>query len=489
MRVAGAILYGLMRRVRSSRELEEATRERLDFRWFLEGRTVDHSTFADFRVKFSRELKGLFRQIARRVCEQHEGAVLELVIDGTRLRANSSRYGARTAEGLERLIGACVEELNRKLQCLEQTDREPTEPPEELERLRGEVTRLRAQLAQYQGALEKAHIRDEAKRLNGGSRKKRAAQIPVTDPDSTILPNKEGGFAPNYTPTVAVDAATGAILSADVVDAADEIAFVLPALAEAESVSGITLTRVLADGNFASGETLDQLEAREVEAYMPTETDFSNSNPANRPDPTQPVAQEQRASLPRRGKQLARSAFIYDAQADEYRCPMGKPLTRVWEGKNPRTAIVCAQYRCPGKAGCPLGAQCVKGDSSARVVSRDVYQSLREKVGRRMATEEGRRIYRSRAPVVEGAFARIKNGMQIRRFLLRGAGKVRAEWHWICTAYNLKGLVGSKTPAQIPPKMAKGLQQILKNSLNAALRGIRWLFMSKDVNRPVWTTT
>jgi len=77
MRLAGTILYGLMRGARTSRELEDATRERLDFRWFLEGRTVDHSTFADFRVRFGAELKGLFRQIARQVCEREERSVLE----------------------------------------------------------------------------------------------------------------------------------------------------------------------------------------------------------------------------------------------------------------------------------------------------------------------------------------------------------------------------------------------------------------------------
>ena len=48
--LAGCILYGLMVRVRSSRQLEDATRERLDFQWFLGRRTIDHATFANFRT-------------------------------------------------------------------------------------------------------------------------------------------------------------------------------------------------------------------------------------------------------------------------------------------------------------------------------------------------------------------------------------------------------------------------------------------------------
>lgn len=40
---AAAILYGLYRRVRSSRQLEEATHYRLDFIWLLHGRRIEHT--------------------------------------------------------------------------------------------------------------------------------------------------------------------------------------------------------------------------------------------------------------------------------------------------------------------------------------------------------------------------------------------------------------------------------------------------------------
>ena len=49
--LAGGILYGLLTRIRSSRALEEAWRVRLDFRWLVEGRTIDHTTISDFRKK------------------------------------------------------------------------------------------------------------------------------------------------------------------------------------------------------------------------------------------------------------------------------------------------------------------------------------------------------------------------------------------------------------------------------------------------------
>jgi transposase len=56
--VAGAILYGLMVGIRSSRKVEDATRNRVDFIWLLEGLTIDHATVASFRTRFPDELKG-----------------------------------------------------------------------------------------------------------------------------------------------------------------------------------------------------------------------------------------------------------------------------------------------------------------------------------------------------------------------------------------------------------------------------------------------
>ncbi|MBN2382121.1 transposase [bacterium] len=49
--LAGAILYGLSRKINSSRQLEDACCNRLDFMWLVDGHTIDHSTFAAFRVR------------------------------------------------------------------------------------------------------------------------------------------------------------------------------------------------------------------------------------------------------------------------------------------------------------------------------------------------------------------------------------------------------------------------------------------------------
>ena len=44
----------------------------------------------------------------------------------------------------------------------------------------------------------------------------------MTDPDSKVMSNKEGGFAPNYTPVAATDGHRGFIVDTDVLAEVNE---------------------------------------------------------------------------------------------------------------------------------------------------------------------------------------------------------------------------------------------------------------------------
>jgi transposase len=72
--------------------------------------------------------------------------------------------------------------------------------------------------------------------------------------------------------------------------------------------------------------------------------------------------------------------------------------------------------------------------------------TVRAWMARRLATEEGRKIYARRKVIVEPAFGQIKN-RGFRQFLLRGLAKVRGEWALITTAHNLLKLHGTPRPA------------------------------------------
>lgn len=58
-----------------------------------------------------------------------------------------------------------------------------------------------------------------------------------------------------------------------------------------------------------------------------------------------------------------------------------------------------------------------------------------------MASEEARELYNERPRIAETTFGILKSVMGIRQFLLRGLPKVRTEWLWAATAFNLAKLV------------------------------------------------
>ena len=68
-----------------------------------------------------------------------------------------------------------------------------------------------------------------------------------------------------------------------------------------------------------------------------------------------------------------------------------------------------------------------------------------EKMRRKVRSEEGRDHYRHRKFVVEPVFGQIKQGRGLRQFLLRGFGKVQAEWKLMSLTHNLRKLHLART--------------------------------------------
>jgi hypothetical protein len=294
---------------------------------------------------------------------------------------------------------------------------------------------------------QRAKEGDKQKAEEPRKKKKRPAKVPVADAESAILPNKEGGYAPNHTPTAAVDGQCGLIVDADVITDTSEPQVVIPTVERIEESFGTVPEQMLADTAFGTGSNLDGLERRGVEPFMPVEsTKVEENNPARRTDPTQPVPEADWPKLPRRPQthKLDRSAFIYDSQNDCYFCPMGQKLE--WEQTKTKDRLsgedsIYEVYRCKTCAGCPLARDCLAGSAQSRMVSRDQYEDSREAAAARLGTDEGRQLYARRAWMAETPYAVIKQVMGLRQFLHRGRDKVRMEWRWACTAYNLQKLV------------------------------------------------
>jgi transposase len=443
--MAAVILYGLMRRIRSSRQLEYACGNYIDFIWLAEGRRIDHSTFCDFRTKFKEPLKQLFKQIGHVAMRMGFIRLLEVAFDGTRVKANASRFHTWTAEKVEAVLQELetrVAEMLKQAETADVSDAtllddHPSQAvPPELADAKKQQEKLRQVLDELREA-------DAARKKDGI---KTPAQMPKADTDSTVMPNKEGGYAPNYTPVVATDGTANFIVDCDVIPGPNEQNELLPSADRIEENFGQKIDNLSADKAFGTGANLAGMEARNVNFHTPVESPSpQEGNPAKREDPRQPVPEADWPKLPRNDKKkFAKCCFVYDPATDVYFCPMGKEMpyreTKKAEGSQGQKS-----YRIYGSkdcANCPLNKECLDPKAKrGRTISRDAYEPQRERMHAKMQTEAERNIYNRRMHIGETPFAIIKNILEVRRFLLRGLEKVRTEWCWVCTAYDLKKLM------------------------------------------------
>ena len=91
--------------------------------------------------------------------------------------------------------------------------------------------------------------------------------MPTTDPDSRVMPNKEGGYAPNYTPIATTDGERGFIVDCDVLGEVNEGPAALPSVDRIAETFGQRPERFLTDAGNNSGQIMAGMEERGVEFY------------------------------------------------------------------------------------------------------------------------------------------------------------------------------------------------------------------------------
>ena len=451
--LASLWLYGLSRKIKASRPLEYACSHNIDFIWLAEGRRPDHSTLAAFFTKFGTQLKDLFKQVVRLAVRMGLARLGEVAFDGTRVKACNGRYNTLTGKTLaERLalVDREIDELMQQAQAA-QAGSDDAGSPGTSTQLPSELATLEERRAKLQAALERANELDEERRKDGLTT---PAQVPMNDLESRVMPNKEGGFAPNFTPTALTDGHCGIILETNVLDTVNEHRETLPSIDAATETYGEKLETFLADTTMSTGPILAGLEERGITGYLPaTSSEPPAESPVLRDDWSLPVLEEHRDALPKNSQgQLDRSNFLYDADRDEYRCPMGRALPYV--DREFRDGVESRRYRSESCEDCPLASSCLKPPRGAardadnsivngrrRTIRRDAHADARDRMAARMSEASSQAKFDRRSWVAETPFAWLKGILGLRQFRHVGLEKVEQEWRWACLSLNVKKIL------------------------------------------------
>jgi len=444
------LLYAMIRRIRSSRQIEYALKFHVDFLWLASGMQVDHTTLSKFRKRHGKQVKEIFKQTVRKAVEMGVAKLSSLCIDGTRVLANASRSNTLTTKKVDQLVAEVERQMAEAMADLDCGDTHDDLLEDLLDdggsedRLPESIADMQARKEQLEAIGEQLASMEEQRRRDGV---KTPAQLPAADTDARVLPNKEGGYAPNYTPMVVTETTSGVIVASDVLIGNIEHTAMFPMIDTIEEDFGQTPETMMGDGAYCTGRNIDEAEQREIELLSNPPREDPADNPARRDDPTQPVAEEDLDRLPinRQTKRFDKRAFVYVEAEDRYYCPAGRPLHRdgTEQGRRAGETIVLTKYICRECDGCSIFDRCRPKPNAkcGRRITRDGYEPHNSRQSERMRKDDAKDRYKQRFHYGETQFAVIKTLFDFRRFLLRGREGVGTEWTWVSTAFNVMKLM------------------------------------------------
>ena len=254
----GLLVYGYATGVFSSRKLERASYDSVAFRFIAANDHPDHDTIATFRRRFLKEIETLFVGVLMLAREMGMLKLGTVALDGTKVHAQASRHSALSyehASKIEAQLKAEVAELLALAEAADQADvPDGMSVPEELARREERLARLAQAKAAIEARARERFAREQAEhaaKLTARAEQEKATgkkpggappapptpepgakdQINLTDADSRIMPVAGGGFEQAYNAQAAVATGSLLVVTADVVQAANDKQQIAPTLA------------------------------------------------------------------------------------------------------------------------------------------------------------------------------------------------------------------------------------------------------------------
>jgi len=390
------LIVGYCYGIRSERRLCEEVHLNLAYRWFcrlgLEDVVPDHSTFSKNRHGRFREngtFRWLFEEVVRRCMAEGLVKGEGFAVDASLIEANASHQHS-------------------------------IQPGERVDWTTPEIN-TRA-MREYLAALDEESLALVVPR-----------KVSLSDPDSRWTAAKGGIAFFAYSTNYLIDTDNGIILDVEATPAnrVAEVDSTRTMVERVEERFDLKPERLIADTAYGSAPMLGwMVEEKGIEPHIPV------WDKSERKDGT-----------------FQREDFVWDEEANEYRCPAGKALRCNWRPfKSLRTYITKADtiiYRASERdcATCALKAQCCPNMTFRKVV-RSVHEKARD-LARRIATTPEYQRSRYERRKVEMLFAHLKSILNLGRLRLHGLSGANDEFTLAAAVQNLRRM--AKLIAQGPP--------------------------------------
>ena len=443
------MVYAYMDNTYSSRKIEKAMRENINFMWLSANQVADHNTIARFR---SQRLKTIFKDIFKQVVMLLAGEGLvklkEVYTDGTKIESVAGRYTFVWGNAIKTRKVKMAEQLeqmwNYAQQIADEEDKDPNPPnfktidKEKVEQTAKKINRIlkdnpkasskhkaKARYIEKNFASNLDKYQEQEEVLKGRN------SYSKTDPDATFMRMKEdhmlnGQLKPGY--NVQISSQSQFILHYTLHQQTTDVHTLNPHLETYEKLYQTLPEIVTADAGYGSEENYEHLEKKGITAYIKYNT-FDKEE------------QTYKSKKRKVKEDFHRDNLHYNEEQDYYVCPIGQRMNKVYESERTTKSgykQLNSIYRAKNCNGCPLRSNCHKAKGERTIQRNHALERHKKLIRERLTTTEGEKKRRQRTADVEPVFAHIKYNRNFKRFTLRGIEKADLEFGLHALAHNLK---------------------------------------------------
>lgn len=440
------LVYAYINNIYSSRKIEEAVGQNIHFMWLAGMSKPDHNTINRFRgQRLQKTLQPIFTQVVLLLCEEGLLSIKDLYTDGTKIEANANRYtfvwGNSIKTNREK-IKQQLNELWQYAQSLAAAELDNDHDPSGFEKIasekveqtvdcinaalkdkevsKGVSQKLNYAKKHWPAALDKYEQQEKVLGENRSSYSK-------TDTDATFMRMKEdhmknGQLKPAY--NVQISTNNQYIASYSIHHNTTDTNTLIDHVSRHIQQFRQKPNNITADAGYGSEQNYQWLEKKRITAYI-------KYNQFDR-------MQNERI---RNKNPFAVDRLEYDAENNQYRCPIGEPMPhKGWKIEETKGGYpqVIDKFQAQNCKGCFLNGVChtQKGNRIIEVSLNNV--RLKEAAEKRLKTKRGIQKRKQRCFDTEPVFANIKYNHHFKRFMLRGVEKVTVETGLLALAHNLR---------------------------------------------------
>lgn len=405
-------LYGYMNRIRSSRKLEKACRNQIDFIWLTGFLHPDHNTLSNFLKDNQKIFKKIFKLIIQTAKDLDLIKMILHALDGTKIASVISSKGALHRERLEKLLANIDKVIDEMVSSTVQTDQDDDKDAAQ--------TALSAELSEAETRREK--IRESLQKLNECN----VNHLNPKEPDAQIMKMHAGKNQFGYNCQAIRDADSGMVVAEDVITDTTDYSSLTTVIDQVKDTFNEVAEVTVADNGYLSGEELADAELKSYNVLVNVDSYIKEMDKSE-------------------NDFYPKSDFIYDETGDYYTCPEGKKL--VFEATKKKTIkrklskkeYIWSVYRCYDCSGCPVFSSCTKGKIGRRI-NRSSHAKHFEDQIKLQKDEKNKENLKKRNVIIEPLFALFKEINGFRRFMYRNLSGAQFQWTMICTCHNIKTL-------------------------------------------------